>query len=163
MPLLIAAIKEYLSHGGNLKFTFAGGGVHTSDLQRLAQESSQVTYLGIIPAADAAALVSRHRWALMPIDDEVTRYAFPSKSSSYALAGARVLAICGADTSVARWVQDYEVGMVCQPVMESVVGAFYQIENQDVPPHAVPEKLSKRLQISYFVQQLRDQLWEPAT
>lgn len=163
IPLVIAAIKEYLSRGGKLKFTFAGGGVHAPDLQKLAGEFNQVTYLGVIPAVDAAALVGRHRWALMPIEDEVTRYAFPSKSSSYALAGARILAICGADTSVARWVQDYEVGMVCQPVMESVVDAFFHIENQDAQTHAVPEKLSQKLQIRYFVQQLRDQLWEPAT
>lgn len=156
IPLLVSAIKDYLQQGGKLQFTFAGGGVHAPDLQALANTYGEVDYLGTVPATDAAELVNQHRWALLPIDDEVTRYAFPSKSSGYALSGAGVLAICGADTSVARWVGELQVGVVCPPDQNALVKCFFSIEAQATKCFSVTGDVRERLLISHFVQRLRD-------
>jgi len=155
IPLLIAAIRAYVETGGKMKFTFAGGGIHAHDLRELAECVTQVSYLGVLPASEAAALVSRHRWALLPIDDEVTEYAFPSKSSSYALSGAGILAICGVDTSVAKWVNEYKAGVVCVPDMKAIVKCFFELEDrQDSVFEFSPEFLAT-LQIDYFSERLR--------
>ena len=58
------------------------------DMSLVGPRPLLVEYLGIISATDAAELINQHCWALLPIDDEVTKYAFPSKSSVYALSGA---------------------------------------------------------------------------
>lgn len=159
IPLLITAIREYLNVGGRLRFTFAGAGLYAPDIQALADSSEQVDFLGFISAADAATQVSRHRWALLPIDDEVTRYAFPSKSSGYALSGAGVLAICGEETSVARWVQEQNVGIVCAPEHDALVKCFFALEQTDAEGFSASNGLRERLQIPYFAQQLNDILF----
>lgn len=156
IPLLIAAIREYLQRGGSLRFTFAGGGVHAPDLKALADTCEEVEYLGFIPATEAAELVNDHRWALLPIDDEVTKYAFPSKSSGYALSGVGILAVCGAETSVARWVDEFKVGLVCVADHDALVQCFFSLEERKESEFMVDEDVRKRLQISYFAERLRD-------
>lgn len=156
IPLLISAITSYLQQGGKLKFTFAGGGVHATDIQALANAYEQVDYLGVLPATEAAELVNDHRWALLPIDDEVTKYAFPSKSSGYALSGAGVLAICGEKTSVARWVVQQRVGVICQPDHDAIVNCLFMMEKTDSTVFSLTDEIRERLQIPHFAQTLRD-------
>lgn len=156
IPLLMTAIRDYLQQGGKLHFTFAGGGVHVPDVVALADAYDQVDYLGIIPATDAAELVNQHRWALLPIDDEVTKYAFPSKSSGYALSGAGVLAVCGEDTSVARWVEQHKVGVVCVADHEALVRCFFSLEQNTHRSFLMSDDMRARLQIPYFAQRLSE-------
>lgn len=154
MPLLLRAIRDYLQQGGKLRFTFAGGGVHAPDVQELAIGCDRVEYLGVIPATEAADMVNQHRWALLPIDDEVTKYAFPSKSSGYALSGTRVLAVCGEHTSVARWVEKLQIGMVCSPNHNDLVKCFFSLERRDGENFIMSSDTREKLQISYFAREL---------
>lgn len=154
IPLLLKAIRDYLHQGGKLHFTFAGGGVHAPDVKALADDYEQVNYLGVIPATEAAELVNQHKWALLPIDDEVTKYAFPSKSSAYALSGAGVLAVCGEDTSVARWVTQHGVGVVCAPDQEALVRCFFSLERKSGESFMINAESRKKLLIPYFAGEL---------
>lgn len=156
IPLLMSAIRAYLQQGGKLRFTFAGGGIHVPDIQALASAYEQVNYLGVLPATEAAELVNEHRWALLPIDDEVTRYAFPSKSSGYALSGAGVVAVCGEQTSVARWVVEQQVGVVCKPDHDELVKCFFMLEESDARDFLLSNEMRERLQIAHFAQSLCD-------
>lgn len=150
IPLLMTAIRDYLLQGGKLRFTFAGGGVYAPDIEALANAYEQVDYLGFIPATEAAELVNQHRWALLPIDDEVTKYAFPSKSSGYVLSGVGVLAVCGEDTSVARWVEELEVGVVCPADHNALVKSFFSLEGREGESFMMSSCMREKLQISYF-------------
>ncbi|WP_089797438.1 glycosyltransferase [Halomonas korlensis] len=160
IPLLLDAIRDYLKQGGSMRFTFAGAGVYASQIAGLAEEFEAVTYHGVVPALEAAALVNRHRWALLPIDDEVTRYAFPSKSSAYVLAGCQILAICGRGTSVARWVEEHKVGLAAAPDKDSVIAAFQSMEPVYAPKQSLEAEdtgqhpLRERLEFSYFTERL---------
>lgn len=156
IPLLIAAIREYLQRGGQLKFTFVGGGVYVPEIKKLAKTDDRVEYLGFMPAAEASEVVSTHRWALLPIDDEVTRYAFPSKSSSYVLSGCGILAVCGKQTSVARWVIQHEVGLVCEPEHEALIERFFALEKIDSANYYAKDELCGKLEIGYFVKRLNE-------
>lgn len=128
IPLLIEAIKEYANQGGTLPFVFAGTGVHAKDLEELAVQCENVVYKGRVPAHEAAVITASYNWALLPIDDEVTRYAFPSKSSTYALSGANILAICNLQTSVAQWVVSYGLGEALEPNVEALVVFFFKVQ-----------------------------------
>jgi len=156
IPLLMTAIRDYLHNGGKLRFTFAGGGVHAPDVEALANAYDQVDYLGMIPATEAAKLVNQHRWALLPIDDEVTKYAFPSKSSGYALSGAGVLAVCGEDTSVARWVEQLNVGLVCPADHNALVKCFISLEDRSGEEFVVDNQVRGQLLIPHFANRLCD-------
>lgn len=152
IPLLLDSIAEYLDQGGTLNFCFVGAGVFAPKLKELAERYESVSYLGFLPAAQAAEIVNQHRWALLPIDDEVTRYAFPSKSSSYVVSHCRILAICSRETSVARWVEENGIGHGCAPEKHEIVAAFRKIEAEGhVGEHIVPEVLEKKLDIGYFI------------
>ncbi len=140
IPLLLAAIERYLSEGGQLPFVFAGGGVYRGAVEKLASQFAQVSYLGVLPADQAADLLRGYSFGLMPIDDEVTNYAFPSKSSSYVFSGCQVIAICGADTSVAQWVHDNQLGFVAEPEIDAVTQLFHKLEQEPlVQLHVAPE------------------------
>lgn len=157
IPLLISSIKEYIQCGGKLSFTFAGAGVHAEDIRTLASQFSQVSYLGVISATAAATLVGKNQWALLPIDDEVTQYAFPSKSSGYALSGTRVLAVCGHETSVSRWVDEHGIGITCEPDQSALVQCLFSIEQKHlVDGFTISQTFHEQLQISHFAQKLCD-------
>lgn len=158
MPLLIAAIEQYCTRGGKLPFVFAGAGVFAEQLRDLAAKHDNVTYLGFISAFEAAQLNAEYQWALLPIEDEVTRFAFPSKSSSYVFSGALVAAICGSETSVAKWVSENNLGVVINPIADELCRFFHTVENGGLSPKAFDIdrcKLKERLGFDVFVERLR--------
>jgi hypothetical protein len=132
IPMLLESIGSYLAQGGKLRFTFIGAGIHSEQIKTLADTFDTVTYHGVVSAAVAAEIISHHRWALLPIEDDVTRYAFPSKSASYVVAGCSILAICGKETSVARWVAEHDLGLVCEPEVDRVLECFEAIEREQI-------------------------------
>ncbi len=159
IPLLVDAITRYLETGGTLKFAFAGGGVFAPDIKSLASRFSQVDYLGQVSATEAAQLNCDYAWALLPIEDEVTRYAFPSKSSSYVFSGAAVMAICGEQTSVSQWVSGNGLGVVVPPLVDSVVETFRAIERGEIAAEAFAgdrDGLRQSLSFERFLERLEE-------
>jgi len=157
IPLLIKAIDEYCRRGGDLPFVFAGAGVYSKDLESLADKYSNVEYKGLITATEAARLNSEYEWALLPIEDDVTRFAFPSKSSSYVYSGAYIAAICGEQTSVAEWVKNNHLGIVIPADADSIRQFFSHVESNyiDVTGYDVDRaSLKKRLSFDVFVDSL---------
>lgn len=157
IPLLIAAIDLYKKKGGTLPFVFAGGGLYKQQVVSLANSFEGVSYLGVLSAGEAACVNARYEWALLPIEDEVTLYAFPSKTSAYVLARNKILSICSDNTSVAQWVNTYGFGINVKPELDSLVESFFAIENE-----AIDLELPK-LDMSYYgiqryVNQLHDVL-----
>lgn len=158
IPLLLEAIEQYLNENGQLPFVFAGGGVYSSDVKKLAQRHEKVTYLGILPGKEAANLMSSYTVGLMPIEDEVTNYAFPSKSSSYAFFGCYILAICGSETSVAQWVKDNRLGFVAEPYVAALVNKLHDIEKTDLPVLSMDKGLLKEFTPSAYSAKLEEVL-----
>lgn len=161
IPLLTEAIQRYLDAGGTLDFAFAGGGVYAPTLKALAETYPGVRYLGQVSATEAAQLNADFEWALLPIEDEVTRYAFPSKSSSYVFSGAFILAVCGNETSVAQWVLDKRLGVVVAPDVDSLVSTFQAIEAGGITTtelDGLREDLKERLSFDRFIENLEQVL-----
>ena len=153
IPLLIDAISAYRRQGGILPFEFVGGGVFSTQLAELAVKEMGVSYLGHVSAAKAAERVAAYQWAILSIDDDVTSFAFPSKSSTYAAAGTRILAVCGLHTSVAKWVYELGAGRACEPNVEELVSEFFLYEQSADENNIQRTDLSK-LEMSYFVRKL---------
>ena len=145
IPLLLDSIKRYIQEGGKLPFVFAGGGVYSEAIQELADRYQNVSYLGVLPAHKASNLLHQYSFGLMPIEDEVTKYAFPSKSSSYIFSGCQVIAVCGKDTSVAEWVLTNNLGYVAKPSIESLVDLFHKLEKNSSSELSVTDNLLKEL------------------
>ena len=157
IPLLIEAIEDYSSQGGKLPFIFAGGGIYSKNLSELAKKHGNVTYKGVITSRDAAILNSSYQWALLPIEDEVTRFAFPSKSSSYVHSGAYIVAICGDKTSVSEWVRNNNLGVTVNPNKYSLVEFFFQIEKSEIDLSFLKfnrDEIKKNLNFDIFISRL---------
>lgn len=157
IPLMLDAIETYFKLGGQLEFTFAGGGIYADRLQIFADKFPHFHYSGSVSPTEAAQINADHTWALLPIEDDVTRFAFPSKSSSYVFSGANILAVCGEQTGVAQWVQENQVGLVVKPEVETVVVAFFDIEKglyQELSCDVSREALKAKLQFQVFIQAL---------
>ena len=156
IPLLLASIERYLNEGGQLPFVFAGGGVYSSAVAKLASQFEQVSYLGVLSADKAADLLRGYSFGLMPVDDEVTNYAFPSKSSSYVFSGCQVIAICGNNTSVARWVNNNHLGFVAEPEIDAVTQLFHKLEQEPLGELNVAAELFDRLTPKAHAQRLEE-------
>ena len=157
IPLLIEAISNYAAQGGTLPFVFAGGGVYAQALEKLAQTCDLVAYVGQVSSSKAAEINARFTWALLPIEDEVTRYAFPSKSSSYVHSGAYIAAICGEQTSVSQWVSTNHLGLTIQPAVQPLVNFFFAVENSTINHQLLVQdrqKLKDDLCFDVFLQRL---------
>lgn len=156
IPLLIEAIKKYVDEGGKLPFVFAGAGIFKEDIQQLANTYSNVTYKGVLSAHNASKLLHEYSFGLMPIEDEVTDYAFPSKSSSYVFSGCEVIAICGADTSVASWVRENELGYVVEPKIEALTNLFHKLERLPLSEHLIDSSFFEKLTPVYHAKALEE-------
>lgn len=159
VPLLIDAITEYCSLGGVLPFEFVGGGVYADQLEALSKKVAGVSYRGYLPAKIAAERVANYKWAILSINDEVTRYAFPSKSSTYAIASTRILAVCGEATSVARWVMAHKFGRVSEPTVAALVAVFFEIE-AEIGGETIDRPDLQFLTMGHFVRSLAQAIVE---
>lgn len=155
IPLLIESIERYMNEGGKLPFVFAGGGIHSAAIQQLANQFENVSYLGVLPAVEASNLLHQYSFGLMPIDDEVTKYAFPSKSSSYIFSGCQIIAICGKDTSVYDWVNNNELGYVAEPNIESLVELFHKLDEEPLSEFTISANIIKELTPQYHASELK--------
>lgn len=160
IPLLLVSIERYINEGGTLPFVFAGGGIHSNAIQQLANQFANVSYLGILPADEAASLLRQYSFGLMPIEDEVTKYAFPSKSSSYVFSGCQVVAICGKATSVAEWVDSNKLGYVAEPDEESLVNLFHELEKNPLSEFNITAEVFEELTPQYHADSLKDILMQ---
>ena len=105
---------------------------------------------------------SKYEWALLPIEDEITNFAFPSKSSSYVFSGSKILAICGKDTNVAKWISDNKLGLTVQPNILDLVEVFLKIEKDQLDTSFINqdrETLKKKLSIDIFVESLKKSIF----
>jgi hypothetical protein len=129
ISLLLKSIDKYKLEGGILPFLFVGGGLYSNDAYLLSTKYGDVTYAGKVDAKKANELSSAYEWALLPIDDEATKYSFPSKTSSYLSCGLKLISVCSNQTSVAQWVLNNHFGMNSLPNIDDLVDVFFKIEN----------------------------------
>lgn len=157
IPLMLEAIETYFEQGGQLEFAFAGGGVYADRLKAFADKFHDFHYPGLVSPTEAAQINADYSWALLPIEDEVTKFAFPSKSSSYVFSGANILAVCGEQTGVAQWVKINRVGLVVKPEVEALVSAFFDIEKglcKELSDEESREALKGKLRFEVFIEAL---------
>lgn len=159
IPLLIKSIKKYFQKGGQLEFVFAGGGVYSDQILKLSNDYPSIKYYGSVSSEQAAIISSSYEWALAPIEDKITHYAFPSKLATYACTEAKILAICSEDTSVANWIKKNKVGFVIKPSEESLIDIFFKVENNSLDSTSINldrGDLKKILSMDKFVNNLKD-------
>ena len=129
IPLLLKSINRYKEEGGVLPFLFIGAGIYSDEIRILSNKYKDIKYKGLVDTNTANDLTSRYEWALLPIEDEVTKYAFPSKTSSYLSCGLNIISICAEQTSVAQWVVNNNYGINILPNVDNIVDIFFKIEN----------------------------------
>ena len=129
IPLLLKSIEKYKNQGGKLPFIFIGGGIYSDDIKLLARKYEDVEFKGKMSSIEANSLTIQYTWALLPIEDAVTKYAFPCKTSSYLSCRMNILSICSQDTSVAQWVLKNNFGINAQPNTQELVKTFFKIED----------------------------------
>lgn len=119
-------------------------------------------YKGQVSPAEAAQLNANYQWALLPIEDQVTRFAFPSKSSSYVYSGAFIAAVCGSQTSVAQWVKQHKLGEVVAPNVAELIEFFFAVEKGQLDISSFDterRQLKESLSFEMFVERLTLLVW----
>lgn len=132
IPLLLESIKSYVSQGGNLPFIFAGSGKFYKEVEKLSKMYSNITCHPWLPLRDAMKLIASYQYSIVSIDDKVTQFAFPSKTSSYITLKSNIIGICSKETSVAKWIEETGCGIQVNPNKNALVELFFAIEHNQV-------------------------------
>lgn len=131
IPVLLEALRKYYVAGGKLPFFYVGGGYYKSAFESLSLEFPHIRCLGEMAADAAARAIAACDWAVLPLEDSVMKFAFPSKSATYVLAGARILAISSPGTALATWVEQNGYGLNAAPESSAVAKAMMEIEQAE--------------------------------
>lgn len=153
IQLLIDSIKKYIDDGGNLEFVFVGGGVFSQKIHELSKKYPQVKYIGKTSSLDASIEMQKHDWGILPIEDEVTKYAYPSKISSYILNDCKIFAICGNNTNISRFIKSNHVGVVSEPEINNIVKSLFKIEQQKIELNSMTADYKTEVTVEYFAKQ----------
>ena len=157
IPLLLDAISKYSKMGGKLKFVFVGGGIYANKILEQSKNNPSIKYFNKKSFSKAIIISKNYEWALAPIDDHITKFAFPSKLSSYACAGAKIMAICEEQTSVAKWIKSNQLGIIVKPKIENLVEIFFKIEKNTFQDDFIDlerSQLKKNLSFDKFINNL---------
>ena len=157
IPLLSDAMSEYSTMGGKLKFVFVGGGIYANKILEQSKNNRSIKYFNKKTFSKAIIISKNYEWALAPIDDHITKFAFPSKLSSYACAGAKIMAICEENTSVAQWIKSNQLGIIVKPNIKDLVEIFFKIEKNVLQDDFIDlerSQLKKDLSFDNFINNL---------
>ena len=118
---------------------------------------STVSFLGKLSAFEASKVIQNSKKALLPIDDEICKFAFPSKASSYVKLGKPLVGICGKNTSVGVWINKFHLGHLVSPDIVSL-REFFDTDDCKINDKIkisgyskiAPPKLDRELDIKYF-------------
>lgn len=129
IPLVILAVQEYLNRGGKLEFCFIGDGLYSNELKQLASENKKVSYYGYLDSNLCNEYISSYMWALLPLEEGILDYAFPSKSSTYLSCNCKILSISSKGSSLEEWVKQNSNGINTEPFLEKVIESLFIIED----------------------------------
>ena len=130
IPLLMSAIEEYFAQDGKLEFCFIGDGIYAEEIRLLSEKYDQIDYLGYLPADECNKITAKYKWALLPIEDGILNYCFPSKTSAYIACGCKILSIASSGSSIDQWIDVHSYGENVSPNVDKLVEMFFRIEMQ---------------------------------
>lgn len=97
-----------------IEFVLMGDGAAKPELETLAGEVGSrglsVKFLPQGPAASAKALMRSAHLGVVSLQPDVIRFAYPSKTATYAANGLPMLVVCEQDSELARTVRDSKLG-----------------------------------------------------
>lgn len=102
------------SDSATIEFVLMGGGVAKDELEHLAEELTSNTFkVRFVPQgspAEAKALMRTSHLGVVSLQPEVIKYAYPSKTATYAGVGLPVLVICEEWSEITRTVEGHGLG-----------------------------------------------------
>jgi hypothetical protein len=129
---VLSEIDTYFKEGGTLPMTFIGGGVYTETISEASQNISNLHYLGKLSFLESSKILSKYQWAILSIDSEVLKYAYPSKLSSYLIHGCNIIFITDHRNDFADLIEETQQGIACTSKRGNLVEIFKSIENNQL-------------------------------
>lgn len=129
IKILTDSIQSYLIGGGNLNFIFIGGGIYSNLFDELGYKFDNVTVMKYLPANKTMEIMCECEWGILPIREDILKYAFPSKASAYIAAKLKILAICTENSAVHDFINENNNGLICESNTKAIVSKLIEIEN----------------------------------
>lgn len=114
LDTVVEALAD-LPVGVRVELVFMGEGRAKPDIERAARalgtrDGLDVTFVPHGPPSAARALMRTAHLGLVTLVPEVVRYAYPSKTATYAVEGLPLLVVCEQDSELATTVRDQGLG-----------------------------------------------------
>ena len=141
MDEVLSAVEKYYEQGGALKIAFVGGGVFKEKIRALDENQPNFSYFGKVSGKEALEITARYTWGLLPIEPRVLRFGFPSKVPTYLSAGCRLFCVTDVNSSLARWINEGDLGVVMMPIVGEIIRGFFDLEGQALGDRLPKERL----------------------
>jgi hypothetical protein len=129
LPVLLAIQRVRRRLNANIKLAVAGP-IYDDNAKRVIDYfKEELQYIGVLSTQDVVTLLSACDIGVIPrIDGSIYDYAIPVKFYEYVATGLPVLAIVNRESELARIVEKYRLGFVCEPedheCIESIITTF---------------------------------------
>lgn len=146
LDVLIKALA--LSNGADsIQLVFVGEGAALNQLKSLALDfnlEESIQFIPHQPVEVAKKIISDSQIAVVSLQEEVIRYAYPSKTMTYLSLGVPMLALVEEDSELAELLTGQKLGLVCSPKDITKMSVLFSQLNEAV------NKLDKNVIQSFF-------------
>jgi glycosyltransferase involved in cell wall biosynthesis len=126
LDTIVEAAKK-LKDTTEIEFWFVGSGVMVEKLKQQAGEllGTSIFFHPYLPIETVMSVIAQSNLGIVSLTPGVIECAYPSKTMSYLEAGCKLLTLVEADSNLAKFVIDEELGVVCgAPEHEQVAYAI---------------------------------------
>lgn len=116
----------------NFQLLFVGEGAALEGIKRLAKGlEQQIRFISHQPLAVAKQMISEADAAIVSLQKNVVKYAYPSKTLTYLSEGTPVLAMVEKNSELAEFISFNDLGVVIAPDDTAAIYAFFKALSQD--------------------------------
>lgn len=151
---ILSEIDAYFKEGGIMPMTFIGGGIHTEIVSNASQDHKNLDFFGKLSFLESSKILSEYKWAILSIDTEVLKYAYPSKLSSYLIHGCNVIFVTDHQNDFSDLIAETKQGIACTAERGHLVEIFKSIEKDSLQYSPIQRKTLENFKENIFVDKL---------
>jgi len=113
----------------NLELVFVGEGVALPELKRMAEGlDDMVKFVPHQSVSVARKIISEADFGIVSLQEDVIKYAYPSKTMTYLAEGTPIIVSVGSGAEITEFITAQKIGVVLkQPDIENVYDIFEQV------------------------------------
>lgn len=112
--------------GKHIHLTFMGEGKALAEIKTIAQNASNISFVGHMPFAKAQAMIAQADYGLVSLEPEIYKFAFPSKTLTYLGLSIPLVVVVEPESQLVQSIKSHEIGFYAEGGSEEQIAAMLQ-------------------------------------